>query len=143
MALVYFDSSAFVKLLVNENGTDLAVELWDSCDAAVASVLAYPEVRAALAAAKRTARLTDRQLRGVEREWERYWATTRTMGLNDALARAAGDLCRAHALRGADGVHLASALALANDGIDDLIVAVWDERLKTGSLATGLRVAPA
>ena len=45
MAVVYFDASAFVKLLVDEDGTDLAVDLWDGCDAAVSSRLAYPEVR--------------------------------------------------------------------------------------------------
>lgn len=51
MALVYFDSSALVKLVVEEHGSDLAAELWDGCDAALSSRLAYPEVRAALAAA--------------------------------------------------------------------------------------------
>ena len=39
MAVVYFDSSAFVKLLVEEVGSDLAAKLWDVCDAAVASRL--------------------------------------------------------------------------------------------------------
>ena len=53
MTLVYFDSSALVKLVIGEAGTELAVELWDGCDAALASRLAYPEVRAALAAAVR------------------------------------------------------------------------------------------
>ncbi|HEX7463112.1 MAG TPA: hypothetical protein VF317_13165 [Dermatophilaceae bacterium] len=49
----YFDSSAFVKLVVEEEGSDLAAALWDGRDAAVSSRLAYPEVRAALAAAAR------------------------------------------------------------------------------------------
>jgi predicted nucleic acid-binding protein len=53
MPRVYFDSSALVKLVVQEEGSDLAADLWDSCDAALASRLAYPEVRAALAAAGR------------------------------------------------------------------------------------------
>lgn len=50
MAIVYFDSSAFLKLVVEEDGSELAAALWDGCDAAVSSRLAYPEVRAALAA---------------------------------------------------------------------------------------------
>ncbi len=53
MALVYFDSSALVKLVVEEAGSSLVAQLWDGCDAALASRLAYPEVRAALAAAAR------------------------------------------------------------------------------------------
>ena len=54
MAIVYFHSSAFVKLVVEEAGTELAAALWDGCDAAVSSRLAYPEVRSALAAANST-----------------------------------------------------------------------------------------
>ena len=42
MAIVYFDSSALVKLLVEEDGTGLASQLWDGCDAALSSRLAYP-----------------------------------------------------------------------------------------------------
>ncbi len=53
MALVYFDSSALVKLVVEEEGSELAARLWDGCDAALTSRLAYPEVRAALSAAGR------------------------------------------------------------------------------------------
>lgn len=45
MSIVYFDSSAFVKLLVEEHGSELAAALWDGCDAAVSSRLGYPEVR--------------------------------------------------------------------------------------------------
>ena len=56
MALIYYDSSALVKLLVQEEGSDLAAELWDGCDAALGSRLAYPEVCAALAAAAGSAR---------------------------------------------------------------------------------------
>jgi hypothetical protein len=51
-----------------------------------------------------------------------------------------GELAARHALRGADAVHLASALAV---GDSELIVAVWDRRLHAGAQATGLRVAPA
>ena len=57
VTIVYFEGSAFVKLVVDESGIELAAELWDGCDAAVSSRLAYPEVRAALAAAGRAGRL--------------------------------------------------------------------------------------
>ena len=75
MAIVYFDSSAFVKLLVEEDGSDLAAALWDGCDAAVSSRLAYPEVRAALAAAGRADRLSAADQRRAEAAWEDYWAS--------------------------------------------------------------------
>jgi uncharacterized protein len=138
--LVYFDSSALVKLLVEETGSDLAAELWDGSDAAVASRLAYPEVRAALAAAARNHALSSHDLDAAEQAWDSYWAATRPVELTAAVEQHAGQLARSHALRGADAVHLASALAISDP---DLVVAVWDRRLHTGAQAAGLRVAPA
>ena len=111
MPLVYFDSSALVKLVVQEEGSDLAADLWDSCDAALASRLAYPEVRAALAAAGRNHDLSNDDLDTAEHAWEQYWAAMRPVELTAAVERHAGQLARSHALRGADAVHLASALA--------------------------------
>jgi uncharacterized protein len=138
--LVYFDSSALVKLVVQEDGTDLAAELWDGCDAALASRLAYPEVRAALAAACRNHDLSEQDLDTAEQAWEQYWAAVRPVELTAAVERQAGQLARSHSLRGADAVHLASALAI---GDPDLILAAWDRRLHAGAATAGLPVAPA
>jgi len=138
--LVYFDSSAFVKLLIEEAGSDLAAQLWDGCDAALASRLAYPEVCAALAAAARNHDLDEAELDDIERAWDSYWAAIRPVELTAAVERHAGQLARTYALRGADAVHLASALAI---GDPDLILAAWDRRLHAGAQAAGLNIAPA
>jgi predicted nucleic acid-binding protein len=140
VALVYFDASALVKLVVEEPGSDLATELWDGCDAAVSSRLAYPEVRAALAAAGRNHDLDARGLAAALASWEELWAATRPVELTADVERRAGELTARHALRGADAVHLASALAV---GPTDLVVAVWDRRLHTAVGAERLVVAPA
>jgi predicted nucleic acid-binding protein len=138
--LVYFDAGALLKLLTEEPGSDLAAELWDGCDAAVASRLAYPEVCAALAAAGRNHDLTERELIAAGRAWREYWAAIRPVELTSAVGQHAGRLTRSHALRGADAVHLASALAVSDS---DLVMAVWDRRLHQGARSAGLRVAPA
>jgi len=140
MAVVYFDSSAFVKLVVEEPGSALAAELWDGCDTAVSSRLAYPEVRAALAAAGRNHDLDESGLCEAEQSWEEIWAATRPVELTPAVERRAGGLARIHGLRGADSIHLSSALAV---GAADLLLAVWDLRLHAGGLAAQLAVAPA
>ena len=140
MALVYFDSSAFVKLLTEEAGTELAADLWDGCDAAMSSRLAYPEVRAALAAAARNHDLGAEDHDAAEQTWNDYWAATRPVEFTAAVEQQAGQLARMHALRGADSIHLASALAISDPG---LVIAVWDRRLHAGAQAAGLRVAPA
>ena len=139
MTLVYFDSSAFVKLVVEEDGSDLAAILWDGCDAAVSSRLAYPEVRAALAAAGRAHRLSRAEQSRAEVMWEDFWAATRTVELTETVAAHAGQLASRHALRGADAVHLASLLAV---GAAETLFAVWDQQLRTGAEAAGIRLAP-
>lgn len=140
MALVYFDSSALVKLVVEESGSDLAGELWDGCDAALSSRLAYPEVCAALAAAGRNRDLDARGLAVALGAWEELWASTRPVELSADVERRAGELTAKHPLRGADAVHLASALAV---GTAELVVAVWDRRLHAAVTAERLVVAPA
>jgi len=140
VAIVYFDASALVKLLTEEPGSDLAAQLWDGCDAPVSSRLAYPEVRAALAAAGRNHDLDDADMGAAEADWEQYWAAVRPVELTQTVERQAGQLACLHALRGADAVHLASALAISDP---DLVIAVWDRRLHAGASAVGLRVAPA
>lgn len=139
MAIVYFDSSAFVKLVVEEHFSDVAAALWDGCDAAVSSRLAYPEVRAALAAAGRDQRVDVEALRQAEAAWEDYWAATRAVELTEKVAARAGQLAGEHGLRGADAVHLSSALAV---GTGELLFAAWDRRLRAGAVATGIRLVP-
>ena len=139
MAIVYFDSSAFVKLLVEEEGTTLAAALWDGCDAAVSSRLSFPEVCAALAAAARAGRLSDADWRRAEADWERYWAAVRPVELTEAVSTQAGLLAGKHALRGADAVHLASLLAV---GVRPTLFAVWDKQLRRAARAVQARLAP-
>jgi predicted nucleic acid-binding protein len=140
VAVIYFDSSALVKLLIAEEGSDLVEELWDGCDAAISSRLAYPEVCAALAAAERNKFFSREEISLAESTWELYWETMRLIELNAAIGKNAGAIARSSMLRGADSVHLASAMAV---GFDDLIVAVWDRQLHAASIAVGLRVVPA
>lgn len=139
MAIVYFDSSALVKLVVDEEGSELAATLWDGCDAAMSSRLAYPEVRAALAAAARDHRIDTRSFHIAQEDWETFWSAMWPVELTVAVERQAGRLTDAYALGGADALHLASALEI---GTSDLVVAVWDRRLRDGVISAGLRIAP-
>jgi predicted nucleic acid-binding protein len=57
--IVYFDTSALVKLLVSEHGSELAEELWLTATTRVACRLAYPSPRGAR---RRGAHRTDHPL---------------------------------------------------------------------------------
>lgn len=96
MTIVYFDSSALVKLLVEEQGSDQAAELWDRCDAPVASRLAYPEVRASIAAARRDHRLDDGDEQRAVELWEQFWDAVRVVEFTGPVGAHAGALAGAH-----------------------------------------------
>jgi len=139
VAVVCFDSSAFVKLLVDEEGSDLAARVWADADLVAASRLAYPEVRAALSAACRSSRLAGDAERRARAGWENFWSATRVVELGEQVSVAAADLAGKLVLGGADAVHLATALTFSE--IDPVVV-TWDLRLHQAAGAAGLRVAP-
>ena len=138
-SIAYFDSSAFVKLIVEEQGSAQAAAIWDEAALVVSSRLSFPEVSAALAAAVRSGRLD--QAAGDEAAgiWQRAWTQVMHLELTAGIEASAGRLAWEYALRGADAVHLASALALRES---DLVFVVWDAQLRPGAEAAGLSVAP-
>lgn len=140
MALVYFDASALVKLVVDEDGSEVASRLWDGCDAALASRFAYVEVCAALAASQRNSDLSESDLETALAGFEAFWASVRPLEITESVQLQAGRFAREHSLRGADAIHLASATAV---GDPELIMAVWDRRLAQGAQQAGLAVSPA
>lgn len=137
MTLAFWDSSGFIKLLIEEPGRDVAVEVWNSSADVIASRLAIPEVSAALAAAGRAGRLDHAAEREARRRWERYRNGIELVDLTPDIADTASLLARRHILSGADAVHLAAALSLR---AGDPVLVTWDRRLAAASLETGLAV---
>lgn len=115
MNTAYFDTSAVVKLLVEEPGTELAAAAWRAADEVVASGLLYPEARAALAAARRGGRLNVKQLGSARDLLEQVWDQLAVVNAGPEILQMAGDLAELEALRGFDAVHLASALTAEVD----------------------------
>ena len=137
--IAYFDTSALIKLLVVEPGTEVAEELWDGASERVASCVVYAEARAALAAAARDRRLSARQLRNVVGGLGEACGAMQLVGVDAELAELAGELAEHHALRGYDAVHLATALEIETS---ELVIATWDSDLARAALAVGRTVVP-
>lgn len=96
--------------------------------------LAYPEARASVAAAGRCGRIDLESHRLALDALEDVYAELRVVGIDEPLARHAGELAERHALRSYDAVHLACALAV---DADDVLLATWDEALGDAALQTG------
>lgn len=136
----YLDTSALVKLLLrDEDAFETVRGVIAAMDASFISRVAYPEGRAALAAARRAGRLTARAYPTAVRDLDRAVGSFRIVELHPAVARAAGDVAERFALRALDAVHLASALAL---GTSHTVMVTWDRTLSSAASAAGLGIAP-
>jgi uncharacterized protein len=125
--------------VVIEDGSELAADLWVTRHHVASSILAYPEGRSALAAARRAGRLS---LSDYDKALEGFEATQTELlliGIDEPLARHAGDIAEELKLRGYDAVHLASALALG----EATTLVTWDNDLGRAAMASGCGVAPA
>lgn len=139
MAIVYFDTSALLKLCVLETGSPLAVALWERADAVVTCRIADAEVRSVLASAERIGRIDAAPASQARERWFELWPGLAKIEVTPALAEAAADLTDRRPLRAGDALHLASALMLKDA---DPVFAVWDRRLVDAGRAEGLTVLP-
>ncbi|MEO8604991.1 MAG: type II toxin-antitoxin system VapC family toxin [bacterium] len=126
--ILYLDTSALVKLYVEEDGSAV-VGSWVRDAEAVATVrIAYAEARAAFARHQRDGALTAAHLRRVVTLLDADWGRYSALEVTDALVRNAGRLAERHALRGFDAVHLAAAIELREPGTR-VAFGCFDERL--------------
>jgi predicted nucleic acid-binding protein len=137
--IVYFDSSAIVKLLLREDDFELVRQLWDTATERAVSRLAYPEIRAGLGAAARAGRIAEDDLDRIIDHLERVHDAATVVEVDDLLSIEAGDLADEYALRGYDAVHLASAV---NIEAPRVVFATWGKELGVAANACGCAVVP-
>ncbi len=138
--IVYFDTSAFIPLIIDEPNSDSCDRLWNEATRTVSVRLLYVEARAALARAQRLGRLTRGGLASAVALLNELSAQIDHIEITDRLVRSAGALAEEQQLRGYDAVHLAAAQAVA-DG--DTVFASGDQQLTAAASHLGLMVAPA
>jgi len=139
--ILYVDTSALVKLYIDEPGRAAVMRALDS-SAAVATVrIAYAEARAAFARKRREGGLDAKGLRQVVQHLDEEWAEFNVVDVSEPLVRRAGNLAERHGLRGYDAVHLAAALELTRAG-GEVTFGCFDERLRAAARRVKLR-APA
>ena len=132
---VFFDSSAFVKRYVREEGTDVVLLWCDQATELCLSGIALPEIVSAFCRLQREKRVSPHQYRHLK-----------TMLMTDVRDVAICDLTpevirhtiiglENNVLRGMDAIHLGSALALKAD-----IFVSADARQCAAAMQAGLRI---
>jgi uncharacterized protein len=107
--VVYLDTSAFVKLIIDEDGAADARAWFFEAQLAASSVITYPEASSTLGRREREGGSSGTLLRSWVAALEERWRRTLKLSVAE---RAAGRLAIAHRLRGMDAVQLAAAMTL-------------------------------
>jgi hypothetical protein len=134
--LVAVDSSALVKLVLIEEGSELARLVWQEADRVVATRLARIESASAVAAARRDRRIRSAGEARAHAELESLWRDVDVRELTPRVERDAADLARSHPISGADAVHLAAAIEMG------AVLLTWDRRQAEAATSEGLAVIP-
>lgn len=139
--ILYLDTSALVKLYVRETGSEEVKKRARASAALATSVVAYAETRAAFARLLREGMTVEKRHRERLKQFNADWESFMRIEFGHAMARTAGELAEAYALRGFDAIHLASALWLNDTSGGQLQFSAFDARLRTAAERAGLPVA--
>lgn len=132
---VFFDSSAFVKRYIQEQGTE-DVLLW--CDQATElglAVIALPEIISALCRLKRENLITDMQYRQLKSAQFLDVEDIALCDLTPTVIHHAVRGLESHVLRGMDAIHIGCALAWQSE-----VFITADLRQSVAAQAAGLRL---
>ncbi len=138
--ILYLDTSALVRLYIDEPEHASIVAITNASTSILTThLIAYAEMRAALARMKRMRRLSEPEHDTVRRAFETDWKNMEIIQIPEYLIRQAGDLSEAFGLRGYDSVHLAAADLVAKQ-TDNFTFACYDNRLNSAARALGMDI---
>lgn len=138
---LYLDTSALVKLLVDEPGSDLAREAFRNASLASASALGYVEAVSALTRSRNADRISAARFEASLDELKRIWSAIDIHAVTTEVIEDATQAVVDHELRAYDSLHLATALAVAK--VEHVTFACWDHELRDAAQELGIPLLPA
>lgn len=139
---IYLDTSAWVKIYMLDENAESVATLMRDASACHTHLIAWAEMRAALARADRMGRFTASGKRAALAAAERDWSDFLVMDTTEQIIRRAGDLADRFGLRGYDSVHLAAAEAISLLLMPEQLTFVcFDDRLNDAAKALGLTLS--
>lgn len=143
MIIYYLDASAWVKRYYHETGTAWMQGLFFQNPVMACATLGFIEVVATLARKKKAEEIDTMQHEQKHSELESDWENFIQIQVANKVSQRATTLANNHALRGADAIHLASALhlhGLFSNTEHQLIFVTSDLELKEAAQASDLTV---
>lgn len=139
---LYLDTSALVKIYVEEEGSTTVREAIVRADTVATATVAYVEACAAFARRRREGRLSRSDYRHTIQELRSDWERYLVLEVTGELIRRAADLTAIHPLRAYDAIHLASAKVLQERVQGPIFFACWDSNLAAFAKREGLGLVP-
>ncbi len=136
--ILFCDTSALVKLYVNEVHADVVREVAAKAEMIGVSKLAWVELHAALARRAREVPESQPVVEAIEQQFSEDWQHFAVVEATQTVVTSAGDLADAFALRAYDAVQLASAHRLKQAVDEELVFACFDRRLNQAAKLLGM-----
>jgi uncharacterized protein len=136
--ILFCDTSALVKLYVQEDGSEVVMEQAEASEAVAVCRIAWVEIMSAFARRVREMPSDAPALDRARRRFAADWPHCLTLELTQAVAELAGEYAEAFALRAYDSVQLAAVMTLHRETAGDLRFACFDNRLAKAARVLGI-----
>ncbi len=136
--ILYWDTSALIKLYIEESHSDEARQAFASANFHACHVIGLVEFNAAIARLHRQRILNDGDYSQVKDSFIHGWTHYLRIPASQPVLKRASELAEIFALRAYDSVHLAAAEMAATQSSEDLTFACYDMALNRAAGTLGL-----
>lgn len=110
--MIYLDSSALVKRYMEETGSNAIELLLTNAEVAVVSRLAYPETLSAITRRHKADDISENDFNKIKQQFKSDWQALTIIEMHHDVLQFIDKVIDKDALRGADSIHLSSAIWL-------------------------------
>lgn len=130
----FFDSSAFAKIFIVEDGSQATIHLYSQANPKYASALLWVEVRAAIRKRQRMGEIADKVADRLTVALDAQKRRVTSIDFSPAVLAKAAELIDSRGLRSLDAVQLASALEAGKGNASIAFVSADDQLIKAAEV---------
>ena len=135
--ILYLDTSALVKLYLDEAGSEAVRRAVADYDTRATSAIAYVEAKSALSRKFRMKELREHDYQKHKDEFERNWGNFASTDVDRSIIRRGGELVESFVLKAYDAIHLASAESVRRASQLGVTFACFDSSLSRAAATLG------
>ena len=138
--MIYLDSSALVKRYIEEAGSDKVNALLEENTIVATSRLAYPEILSAITRRHKAGDIATLAFEEIIKAFRADWSFFAVVELRLEVLQFVDRIIDRHALKGADSIHLSTALWLKEATSEDAVFVTSDLELLKAAKAEKLKI---